>query len=309
MLELSKLKRYSIYQRKSLVDVKDFARPLKDGAAGAALFGSMPRLLAGRAIRELVREIVRSHRRGRPVVVAMGGHVIKVGLAPVIIDLVRRGIVSAVAMNGGAAIHDYEIALAGHTSEDVGAILGAGEFGMARETAEAFAEAARIGSDSDGLGAALGEQLLKHRAPHRKLSVLATAAAASLPVTVHLAIGTDITHMQGSISGAELGESTMRDFRKITEVVAELDGGVWINVGSAVVLPEVFLKAFSIARNLRRRPKRFTTANLDMIQHYRPQTNVLKRPGGKAIAITGHHEITLPLLHAGILAALSGAKF
>jgi deoxyhypusine synthase len=290
------------------VTIRDFARPVADGSAAAALIGAMPRILAGRVLRELVREIVRAHRKGRPVVLALGGHVIKVGLGPVINDLIRREIVGAVALNGGAAIHDYEIAIAGHTSEDVAASLGDGQFGMARETGDAFAEAARHGADSNGLGEALGEQLLKRRAPHRKLSVLATAAAAALPATVHLAIGTDITHMSGQVSGAELGESTMRDFRKITEVVAALDGGVWINVGSAVVLPEIFLKAFSIARNLKRRPKRFTTANLDMIQHYRPQTNVLKRPGGRALAITGHHEITLPLLHAGILAALSGAK-
>jgi deoxyhypusine synthase len=308
LLDWTKLKRTSLLTRPSLVHVRDFARPLADGRAAAALIGSMPRILAGRALRDLIGEIVRAHRNGRPVVMAVGGHVIKVGLGPILVDLIRRDVVRAVAMNGGAAIHDYEIALCGKTSEDVGASLGDGSFGMARETIRAFAQAARTGMDAHGLGEALGQQLLRARARYRKLSVLAHAAAAAMPLSVHLAIGTDITHMAAEISGAELGESTMIDFRRITEVVAELDGGVWINVGSAVVLPEVFLKALSVCRNLTRRPRRFTTANLDMIQHYRPAQNVLKRPGGKAISIVGHHEITLPLLHAGILAGLSGAR-
>jgi hypothetical protein len=308
MLDLSKLKTYSIYDRPSLVSVKDFARPVPDGRAGAALIRSFPKILAGRVLRELIRDVAHAHRKGRPVVMAIGGHVIKVGLAPILIDLIRRDILSGVAMNGGAAIHDYEIAIAGKTSEDVGEALPGGGFGMARETAQAFAAAARYGADANGLGEALGERLQKDKARYRHLSVLATAAAATLPCTVHLAIGTDITHMHGEISGAELGESTMRDFQKVTELVAGLEGGVWMNVGSAVILPEVFLKAFSIARNLTRRPKRFTTANLDFIQHYRPQQNVLIRPGGKALAITGHHEITIPLLHAGILAALEQEK-
>lgn len=309
MLDLTKLKRYSLHSRPSLVQARDFARPVSSGREGAALIASMPKILAARVLRELIRDIVKAHRKGRPVVLAFGGHLVKVGLAPIVIDLIRRDIVSAVAMNGGASIHDIEIAIAGKTSEDVGASLDSGSFGMARETAEIYAEAARLGADDEGLGAALGDQLLKRRARHRKLSILATAAAAALPATVHLAIGTDITHIAAELSGAELGESTMADFRKIAEVVSELDGGVWINIGSAVLLPEVFLKALTITRNLRRKPKRFTTANLDMIQHYRPTMNVLKRPGGKALSITGHHEIMLPLLHAGILAALEGAEF
>lgn len=308
MLDLSKLKRYSLHSRPSLVKTADFARPVASGREGAALIRSMPKILAARVLRELIRDIVRAHAKGRPVVLAFGGHLIKVGLAPIVIDLIRRDIVSAVAMNGGASIHDVEIAVAGKTSEDVGATLDSGSFGMARETAEIYADAARIGADDDGLGEALGQQLIKRRARHRRLSVLATAAASALPATVHLAIGTDITHIAGELSGAELGESSMADFRKLAEIVSELDGGVWINIGSAVLLPEVFLKALTIARNLRRRPKRFTTANLDMIQHYRPTMNVLRRPGGKALAITGHHEITLPLLHAGILAALEGLE-
>ena len=308
MLDLTKLRTCSIHTRRSLVKIRDFARPVKDGRAGAALIRSMPRILAARVLRELIREIVRTHKKGRPVVVAIGGHVIKVGLSPILIDLIRRDVISAVVMNGGAAIHDYEIAIAGKTSEPVAEMLPTGDFGVARETARAFAAAARYGADANGLGEALGEQLLKTRAKNRKLSVLAATAAAAMPCTVHLAIGTDTTHMHAELSGAELGESTMRDFHKVAEIVAELDGGVWINVGSAVVLPEVFMKALAIARNLTRRPKRFTTANLDMIQHYRPQQNVLIRPGGKALAITGHHEITLPLLHAGILASLSGLK-
>jgi hypothetical protein len=224
----------------------------------------------------------------------------------VLADLVRRGVVTAVAMNGAAAIHDYELSLIGQTSEDVAAALNDGSFGMARETAEAFAKAALVGAQGDGLGSALAAMALRN--PHRKLSLLAACAKAGIPVTVHVSVGADIVHMHPQVSGRDLGEATLLDFRVLSSVVAGLDGGVWMNLGSAVMLPEVFLKAVSIARNLGHRITEFTTVNLDMIQHYRPRANVLARPRGKAIAITGHHEILLPLVAAGLIEALPARR-
>jgi hypothetical protein len=234
----------------------------------------------------------------------MGGHVIKVGCGPVLADLVDRGVITAIAMNGAAAIHDYELSLIGETSEDVAETLQDGSFGMARETAEAFAEAALVGASGSGLGRAIAEKALRNR--HRKISLLAACARKGIPLTVHLSIGADITHMHPQVSGRDLGESTLIDFRILSGVVAGLEGGVWMNLGSAVMMPEVFLKAVSVARNLGRALKEFTTVNLDMIQHYRPKANVLARPRGKAIAITGHHEILIPLVRAGVVAALEG---
>jgi hypothetical protein len=207
-------------------------------------------------------------------------------------------------MNGAAAIHDFELSLIGETSEDVAATLQDGSFGMAKETAEAFAAAALVGAAGGGLGQAIGAMALKNR--HRKISLLAACARKGIPATVHLSVGADITHMHPQVSGRDLGESSLIDFRLLCSVVAGLDGGVWMNVGSAVMMPEVFLKAVSVARNLGHVLKEFTTVNLDMIQHYRPRANVLARPRGKAIAITGHHEILLPLLRAGVVAALQG---
>lgn len=298
-LDYSRLRTTPLASRPSLVRTSDFARPA--GPIGPFL-RSLPDVYAAKGLRTLIHDIAGAHRRGRPVVAAFGGHVIKVGLAPLLIDLLDRKILTAVAMNGGAAIHDLEIGLAGRTSEDVASALDDGSFGMARETAEAFAESS---SRSIGLGRALGGCVLK-RGRHSRLSVLAACARLGVPCTVHLAIGADITHMHPGVSGAALGESSLKDFRTITEVVANLEGGVWLNIGSAVILPEVFLKALAVARNLRRRVRNFTTANLDMIQHYRPTVNVLRRPGGRAISITGHHEIMVPLLRAGVLTVLSG---
>ncbi|HYE97942.1 MAG TPA: hypothetical protein VEJ18_03480 [Planctomycetota bacterium] len=302
-IDLRGLKTYPIARRRNLVRVKDFGT-LAPGAAAAALLNSLPSIYAGRDLRTLVRGIADAHRRGKAVVCAIGGHVIKVGCGPVLADLVRRGVVTAVAMNGAAAIHDYELSLIGETSEDVAETLQDGSFGMAKETAEAFAQAALVGSEGDGLGRAIGEMALQNK--HRKISLLAACARAGVPTTVHLAVGADITHMHPQVSGRDLGEATLRDFRLLCAVVAGLDGGVWMNIGSAVVMPEVFLKAVSVARNLGHRLREFMTVNLDMIQHYRPRANVLARPRGKAVAITGHHEILLPLIRAGVVAALEG---
>ena len=302
-IDLRGLKTYPIAKRRNLVHIKDFGR-LADGKGAADLINSLPSIYAGRDLRILINDIARATRARKTVAAALGGHVIKVGCGPVIVDLIERGVVNAVAMNGAAAIHDYEIALIGQTSEDVAEGLQDGSFGMARETAEAFAQGALVGAAGSGLGRALGEMAQKGK--HKKVSVLAACARLGIPATVHLSIGADITHMHPQVSGRDLGESTLIDFRVLSGVVARLEGGVWLNIGSAVMMPEVFLKAVSVARNLGYKLREFTTVNLDMIQHYRPKANVLARPRGKAIAITGHHEILLPLLRAGVVAALAG---
>lgn len=302
-IDLRKLRTYPISKRRNLVDIKDFGG-LAKGAAAADFINSLPDIYAGRDLRALIHDIHRAHRSGKTVAAAIGGHVIKVGCGPVLADLVDRGVITAVAMNGAAAIHDYELSLIGQTSEDVASALQDGSFGMAAETAEAFAQAALVGAAGGGLGHAIGEMALKNK--HRKISLLAACARRGVPATVHLSVGADITHMHPQVSGRDLGESTLVDFRLLCAVVGSLEGGVWMNVGSAVMMPEVFLKAVSVARNVGRRLKTFTTVNLDMIQHYRPRANVLARPRGRAIALTGHHEILLPLLRAGVVAALEG---
>ena len=302
-LDLKALKTYSIARRRNLVSHRDFGT-LADGRKAADFINSLPGIYAGRDLRSLVHDIVRAHRRKKTVACALGGHVIKVGCGPILADLVGRGVITAIAMNGAAAIHDYELSLIGETSEDVAETLQDGSFGMARETAEAFAQAALLGAAGSGLGRALGEKALRNR--YRKLSLLAACSRTGVPVTVHLSIGADITHMHPQASGRDLGESTLIDFRILSGIVSTLDGGVWMNLGSAVMMPEVFLKAVSVARNLGHRLREFTTVNLDMIQHYRPKANVLARPRGKAIAITGHHEILIPLVRAGVVAALEG---
>jgi hypothetical protein len=302
-IDLQGLKTYSIARRRNLVSLRDFGT-LADGRKAADFINSLPSIYAARDLRALINDVVRARKRKKTVACAIGGHVIKVGCGPVLADLVRRGVLTAIAMNGAAAIHDYELSLIGETSEDVAETLQNGSFGMARETAEAFAQAALVGSTGSGLGHAIAEKALRNK--HRKISLLAACARHGIPVTVHLSIGADITHMHPQVSGRDLGESTLIDFRILSGVVATLEGGVWMNVGSAVMLPEVFLKAVSVARNLGHTLKEFTTVNLDMIQHYRPKANVLARPRGKAIAITGHHEILLPLVRAGVVAALEG---
>jgi hypothetical protein len=302
-IDLQGLKTYSIAKRRNLVSLRDFGT-LADGRKAADFINSLPSIYAARDLRALINDVARAHKKKKTVAVAMGGHVIKVGCGPILADLVARGVVTAVAMNGAAAIHDYELSLIGETSEDVAETLQNGSFGMARETAEAFAEAALVGATGGGLGRAIAEKALRNK--HRKISLLAACARHDVPATVHLSVGADITHMHPQVSGRDLGESTYIDFRILAGVVAGLEGGVWMNVGSAVMMPEVFLKAVSVARNLGHKLKSFTTVNLDMIQHYRPRANVLARPKGRAIAITGHHEILLPLVRAGVVAALEG---
>jgi hypothetical protein len=303
-LDLEKLTLTSLASRPSKVSQEAVARPPRAGESFADFWRGLPDVLAAQDLRALVHDVAAAHRAGKTVVAGIGGHVMKVGLSPLIVDLMRDGIVDAVAANGSVCIHDVELAIAGKTSEDVDAALRDGSFGMAAETADFILDAIARRRPADGLGRALGDALIERDAPHNRTSILAQGAALGVPVTVHVAIGTDIIHMHPKADGAALGAASLRDFRTFTDIVADLtDGGVYLNFGSAVLLPEVFLKALSVARNLGRRGS-FTTADFDFIRQYRPRTNVVVRPhlgsGGKGYMLTGHHELMLPLFVAGL---------
>ncbi len=300
-IDFAGLKTVSLDQRGGKVKTADFARSYLPGSGVAGLVDSLPRLLAADSFRAVADAIASAREKKRAIVWAMGGHVVKCGLAPVLIDLMRRGYATLFAMNGSAAIHDFEIALAGHTSEDVEAVLPDGRFGASEETGRGMAGA--IQPDL-GLGEAYGKALAQCR--YSEFSLLAQAYAASVPVTVHVAIGTDTPHTHPAADPAALGAATHRDFRLLCSYARDLhDGGVFLNCGSAVVLPEVFLKAVSATRNLGHPLSDFTTVNFDFVQHYRPRVNVVERPhagsGGKGYAITGHHELMLPLLAAALI--------
>jgi hypothetical protein len=310
IVDREKLRTYPIGERKSLVRVSDFARPLEDPSLLQVFLDSLPRLLAARDLRKLVDAVGAAHAGGKPVVVMMGGHVIKTGLAPILIDLIDAGVLKAIAMGGATSIHDFEIALFGETSEDVQESIMDGSFGMVEETGrlmnECIETAAREGL---GLGESLGRYLVDQRAPHARVSVLAHCYERGIPATVHVAIGTDIIHQHPACSGAATGEASYRDFLIFAEVVRTITGGVVLNVGSAVLMPEVFLKALSVAQNLGKLGG-FTTADFDMIGQYRPTTNVVRRParvGGAGYSFRGHHEIMLPLL-AALVKARIGEK-
>lgn len=308
--DLSRLTNASVDDRPTRVSVADFARPL-DPPSARAVLASLPDQLAARALREVVARVAAARREGRPVVVMCGGHVIKVGVTPCLIALLERGIVTHVAMNGAAAIHDVEIARSGRTSEDVEANLHQGRFGMVDETGDfmnaAMAGGARLG---EGLGECWGRAVEEEGAPHRAVSLLAAAWRARVPATVHVAIGTDTIHHHPRCDGAALGETTLRDFRIFAGTLAEARGAVVLNIGSAVLMPEVFLKALSVARNLGADLSGLTTVNFDQIQHYRPRVNVVERPtrgtGGRGYSLTGHHEIMIPLFTAAVLAEFPG---
>ncbi len=307
-LSLDGVSTYPLASRKSKVSRAAFARPHRRGAPFAAFLDGLPRILAGETLRALRDEVLRARARRRPVIWGLGAHVIKVGLAPVLIDLMERGFVTAIAMNGAGIVHDFEVAVAGRTSEDVEAGLGTGAFGMARETGEEVNRAIVEGDrDGLGLGAAVGRHLStrRPRARHLDASLLAAAWRLDVPATVHVAIGTDIVHVHPSCDPGALGRATHLDFRIFAGEVARLGGGgVYLNVGSAVVLPEVFLKAVTLARNLGHRLSDFATANLDFLQSYRPGTNVVERPvkdTGRGYRLTGHHEILVPLLAAALV--------
>jgi len=306
VLDLEALRYEPIADRPSKVGLSDLGRPSATGVSVADWLDGLPDLLAGRGLKRLRDAIVRAHEGGSPVVAALGGHVVKTGCAPYLIDWIGRGILDGLALNGSAAIHDLELAIAGRTSEDVGPRLMAGTFGFARETSGLFAEACDRAADSgSGLGAALGDVVIEHGGPGLDSSLLVAARRAGVPLTVHAAIGTDIVHMSPRLDGASLGKATLDDFRSLARLVARMAGGVWLNLGSAVVLPEVFLKAVAMARNLGRSLDGLTTANLDFQQQYRGLLNVLQRPGAEGIALTGHHELMIPLLHAAVVHAIA----
>jgi len=306
---------YPLASRKSKVSIRDFATSPAANTSLVKFLDSLSNILAAEDLRRLLSAIHAARRQRKAVLWGIGGHVIKVGLGPVLIDLMKRGFISAIAMNGAALIHDFEIALVGNTSEDVEAGLGAGRFGMAEETGQYLNEIAKLSQRIRiGYGEAAGQFLASGviEVKHANSSVLVAAYNHRIPVTIHLAIGTDIPHMHRAADGAALGAATHRDFRLFCALVGQMHpGGVYLNWGSAVLLPEVFLKAVSVVRNLGVPLRPITTANFDFIQHYRPLQNVVKRPtaSGRSrgpeshgYAITGHHELLLPLVAAALAA-------
>ena len=309
-IDVSRLKTYPLKSRHSKVKMSDFSVPWKRGGSLAKFLSGLPDILAVKTLRRLAQSIVQARRKGRPVIFGLGAHPTKVGLNPIIVDLMRRDIVTALAVNGAVVIHDFELALMGHTSEEVEAEIDSGRFGMAEETGRMINEAITAGvQDGLGIGGAVGQYIFRRRKqfPNWKTSLLATGIQQSIPVTVHVAIGTDIIHMHPAANGKALGEGSLRDFRQLTAVVSQMEGGVYLNIGSAVLLPEVFLKTVTLSRNLGKSLTHITTANMDFLSHYRPLTNVVKRPtqkGGQGLSLTGHHEIMLPLLAAAVIEEL-----
>jgi len=303
--DVSGVRTYPLAERASRARAEDFGRPFAAGGTFAEWLASLPSFLGARRLIQNDAAIAAAKHNGRGVLWGIGAHVIKTGLSPIVVDLMARGFVSAIAMNGAGIIHDFEIALSGGTSEDVDESLGAGRFGMASETAQLNAVIQRGADNGLGIGQSVGAHLASLAPPFARHSLVATAHRLAIPVTVHVAIGTDIIHMHPAASGAALGDASMRDFRYFTSCVARLGGGVYLNCGSAVVLPEVFLKAVALARNQGADLTGLTTVNIDFIRHYRTQTNVVMRPvagtGGAGFSLVGHHEILIPLLAAAVL--------
>ena len=303
-LELAGVKTYPLASRPSKVNLNDFAKPIDGGASMRDFLESLPNVLAVQSLKHIAQRMRRARELQKPIIWGIGGHVIKTGLAPLLIDLMDDGFVSAIAANGSVLVHDAEIAMIGSTSEDVDATLQEGVFGGADETGNLLNRAAQNGAqDQIGLGEAVGRSLLALEPQHRNYSLLCAAYAATVPFTVHLTIGGDIAHFHPTVDGAALGATSHTDFRLLAELVKRMDGGgVYLNVGSAVVLPEVFLKCVTLVRNLGHPLTDITTANFDFIQSYRPLTNVVRRPtekgAGEGYSITGHHELTIPLLAA-----------
>lgn len=306
-LDFSNLSTYPLAERKSKVSVEDLARPIESGGSLREFFDRLPNILAVQNLKAVAHAVRQARQKGKTVLVGLGGHVIKCGLAPVLIDLMNQGFINGFALNGSGVVHDFEIALIGSTSEDVDATLGSGAFGGAEETGrfinQAYSEALR---DSIGGGEAIGRLLTGMNPRFADRSLLCSAYQHSIPVTVHVAVGTDITHIHPTADGPAIGAASYHDFRLFCSVVKGLDdGGVYLNLGSAVILPEVFLKAVTTLRNLGHQLEGFTTVNFDFLQHYRPLTNVVRRPvaggSGRGFALTGHHELMIPLLAAAIV--------
>lgn len=306
-ISLADVSTYPLTSRSSKVTVKDFAKVFTEDASLRDYLASLPNILAVQSIRDLALRMRRARALKRPIIWGIGGHVIKTGLAPILIDLISRGFVNAIAVNGSVLVHDAEIAVAGSTSEDVDATLGAGSFGGAEETGKLLNEAARRGAaENIGLGESLGRLLVEAKPSHEDFSLLCAAYKAKIPFTAFITIGGDIAHFHPQADGAALGATSHTDFRLLAEIVRQMDGGgVYLNIGSAVTLPEVFLKCVTLVRNLGHELRDITTANFDFIQSYRSLTNVVRRPtadgAGRGYAITGHHELTIPLLAAELI--------
>ena len=307
-LDFSKVRTFPLDTRSSKATLSEVAIPWLKGGTLKDFLSRLPSTLGAKDLLDIVQVIANAHTTGKKIIIGMGAHPIKGGLNPTLIDLMKRGIVSGLAMNGAGIIHDFELAFVGHTSEDVDTEILTGTFGMAEETGQMLNEAIIQGVGKGlGIGASIGEYMSRHNFPHNEMSLLVSAVKAGIPVTVHVALGTDIIHMHPSVDGAAIGEGSIRDFRILTELVSQMDGGVYLNLGSAVILPEVFLKAVTLARNLGHALDSVTTINMDFIQHYRPRVNVVTRPtkpSGHGYALTGHHEIMLPLLAAAVIEAL-----
>lgn len=304
IIDIKNVRTYSIKERKNLVSDKNFAKPFNESGSFNDFYNSLPDIHAGHNFREVIKSFAKAYKQKKTVVFLLGGHVIKCGLSPVIIDLMRNGVITAVALNGAGSIHDFEVAFGGGTSEDVSENLEDGRFGMVEETGSLMNLAINDGAKNDvGIGNALGNAIENLKLPNRKNSILYWGRKLDIPVTVHIAIGTDIIHQHPLVDGRALGHGSFLDFRLFCGVISSLEKGVVCNCGSAVILPEVFLKALTIVRNLDYRVKDFTAVNFDQIQHYRPNRNVVERPvmnGGKGYSFTGHHEFMIPLLVAGI---------
>lgn len=307
-ISLDAVKCYPLKERASKISIDDFGEPWQSGGGMRLWIRSLPKILAGDDFRNVLDSIILAVKSQKMIILAMGAHPIKVGLNPIIIDLMERGIISGLAMNGAGIIHDAELAMVGHTSEDVDARIIDGRFGMAEETGRFLNEAIIEGAEKEtGLGSAIGAMLVKEKFSLNRLSLLARAFELDIPVTVHVAIGTDTIHFHPKADGSSIGKTSHVDFRIFADLVSKMEGGVFINLGSAVIMPEVFLKALTLVRNIGYHVKGFTTVNMDFIKGYRPVTNIVHRPtlgGGKGYSLIGHHEIMFPLLAASVIEGL-----
>jgi hypothetical protein len=304
-VSLKKVRTYSIANRKSKISLNSLAEIPFKGDSFKDFIDKLPDILAVKNFRSVVHAVVQARKNRKPIVLGMGAHPVKVGLSSLVIELMRKGVITALATNGACIVHDFELSFIGHTSEDVGKELCSGTFGMASETGKYLNRAIQEGiTRGYGIGQSVGEMIDRSKFTFKARSIFANACQLGIPATVHVAIGTDIIHMHPDADGAAIGEGSFRDFKLFTSVISDLEGGVYINLGSAVIMPEVFLKALTIARNLGNKVENITTVNMDFIQHYRPGENVLKRPTmgkGACYALTGHHEIMFPLLAAAII--------
>lgn len=311
-LNLQNIRYTSLKEKKHKVNKNLFSKSWKEGGTFSDFLNCIPQILAGKDFIEVVDRIVEAVKKGKKVLLGMGAHPIKVGLNPLLIDWMDRGILKGIALNGACLIHDLELAMVGHTSEEVDEELSKGTFGMVMETHEIINNAIREGvSKGLGIGEAIGKKILEGDFPYKDLSLLGQGEKMGIPITVHIAIGTDITHMSPLADGAAIGEGSLRDFHKFSSLVSQMEEGVFINLGSAVIIPEIFLKAIALVRNLGHSVSNITTINMDFIKHYRPMVNVIKRPnlkGGKGFNLIGHHEIMFPLLSAAVIEKLSDIR-